>query len=101
MLDIRINQNSENCTITLDGHAGYAPMGQDIVCAGISSIYQTMVSAIDLFTEAMPREYPSDNSVMCCICGLDEKAELYIEAFRLGCKAISDAYPENVKVKDV
>ncbi len=34
--------------IIVKGHAGFAPPGQDIVCAGISALTQTLVQALDV-----------------------------------------------------
>ena len=31
------------CRLEADGHAGYAPAGQDIVCAGASTVMQGLV----------------------------------------------------------
>ena len=32
-----------NCRLEAAGHAGYAPAGQDIVCAGASTVMQGLV----------------------------------------------------------
>ena len=32
-----------SCRLEADGHAGYAPAGQDIVCAGASTVMQGLV----------------------------------------------------------
>ena len=37
--------------ITIKGHAGYAPLGQDIVCAGVSTLAQTLIASIEALTE--------------------------------------------------
>ena len=33
------------------GHAGYAPAGEDIVCAAVSALIITTVNSIETFTE--------------------------------------------------
>ena len=39
------------------GHAGYAPAGQDIVCAGVSTLMQALVSLLCLlYTSPSPRD---------------------------------------------
>ena len=35
------------CSLRFSGHAGYAPSGQDIVCAGVSTLYGTLVAELD------------------------------------------------------
>ncbi|MDO4617576.1 MAG: ribosomal-processing cysteine protease Prp [Lachnospiraceae bacterium] len=37
--------------ITVSGHAGYSHAGSDIVCAGISSLAQTLIMAIEQETK--------------------------------------------------
>ena len=32
--------------ITVDGHAGYAASGSDIVCAGVTALFQSLVKSI-------------------------------------------------------
>ncbi|MCL2166761.1 MAG: ribosomal-processing cysteine protease Prp [Clostridiales bacterium] len=39
MIRIRIKGNQENIKgFTVSGHAGYAPRGNDVVCAGVSAV---------------------------------------------------------------
>ena len=42
---IVVNVNEEK--ITLNGHAGYAEPGKDIVCAAVTALVQTMVHSIE------------------------------------------------------
>jgi len=35
------------CAIEIHGHAGYAEKGKDIVCAGVSTLYGTLVAELD------------------------------------------------------
>lgn len=39
MIVVKVNEEK----ITLDGHAGYAEPGKDIVCAAVTALVQTMV----------------------------------------------------------
>lgn len=36
--------------ITIQGHAGYAPIGHDIVCAGVSTLIQTFIASVEQLT---------------------------------------------------
>ena len=36
--------------LTADGHAGFAEVGQDIVCAGVSAIVQTLIQSVEDLT---------------------------------------------------
>ena len=37
--------------ITIKGHAGYADAGNDIVCAAVSALAQTLIRSIEDLTE--------------------------------------------------
>ena len=39
---IKILINAKKGYIKVEGHSGYAPIGQDIICAGVSSIVNGM-----------------------------------------------------------
>ena len=37
--------------ITIDGHAGYAEPGKDIVCAGVTALAENLIDSIESLTE--------------------------------------------------
>lgn len=39
---IKIHADEDKKILTVTGHAGYAPKGEDIVCAGVSALVQTL-----------------------------------------------------------
>ena len=45
MINVKIFRNNKNeiTAFTVSGHAGYAPLGKDIICAAISAITYTAV----------------------------------------------------------
>ena len=45
---ITVKQNNDGLTIT--GHAGFADSGNDIVCAGVSAIVQTLIRSVEDLT---------------------------------------------------
>ncbi|MCI7181565.1 MAG: ribosomal-processing cysteine protease Prp [Schaedlerella sp.] len=44
MIEVIVHQDG----IKISGHAGYAPQGQDIVCAAVSAITQTLIKSIEI-----------------------------------------------------
>lgn len=46
MIEVRVRKNE----IKVSGHAMYAPHGQDIVCAGVSSLVRTLIRSIEDLT---------------------------------------------------
>lgn len=49
---IRALYDRQAMRISVTGHAGYAPRGQDIVCAGASTLYYTLRAALEAEAEA-------------------------------------------------
>ena len=47
MIDIKIEKHKNLLTLSALGHAGYAPCGSDIVCAGVSSIIMGLCASLD------------------------------------------------------
>lgn len=54
MTDVRVTMRDGYMAIEVDGHADYAPHGQDIVCAGISAIIQTCALGLQAIAETYP-----------------------------------------------
>lgn len=47
MIKVNVRQREDSCVITIQGHARFAPKGQDIVCSAISTLYQTLHQVYD------------------------------------------------------
>ena len=88
-------------TMRAEGHAGYAPAGQDIVCAAVSCLMQTLAysAAEDEHTSSciyQGKEGPvvsveTGNSVL-----MRDKFELVADGLDL----LAEQYPENVSFKE-
>lgn len=88
-------------TMRAEGHAGYAPAGQDIVCAAVSCLMQTLAysAAEDEHTSSciyQGKEGPvvsveTGNSVL-----MRDKFELVADGLTL----LAEQYPENVSFKE-
>ena len=47
MIRVRVRCGPGGAELTAQGHAGYAPAGQDIVCAAVSSVLYTLAGLLD------------------------------------------------------
>ena len=84
--------------ITMDGHAGYAPRGQDIVCAGISTLVQTLIQSFeDLCTDEISYHL-QPGRVEIKHGDLSAKAKVLVNSFFIGVYMIAERYPNHVKV---
>lgn len=82
----------------LIGHANYAPIGQDIVCAGVSTLVQTLIQAIEEMTEDKI-EYSMQSGLVEIKHGiLSERAQVLFESFFVGMKLIAGTYPTCVRI---
>lgn len=54
MIKISIHRDEMMAQFIVSGHAGYAPKGHDIVCAGVSTITNLLENLAEAWREAMP-----------------------------------------------
>ena len=87
MTSVRFCRDSRGrlCGFTVLGHTGYAPEGEDIVCAGVSALTQTAVNALETVAHApasvivrsgfFEREAPQGAERPAAVCGADYPAQ--------------------------
>lgn len=97
MIQVEFGSTGDKMSLRVEGHAGFSELGQDIVCAGVSSLGQALLFGLECMGLGM--EYS--------IC----PGELRVEAVRTdascamfcmcfaGMSAISQKYPRNVIVR--
>lgn len=54
MIKCKMSLSDDVAEIQITGHAGYAPMGQDIVCAAATTLCNTLVGYLGTKDEAEP-----------------------------------------------
>lgn len=99
MIEIRQNtlrQHPPKWSIEITGHAGYAPHGQDIVCAGVSTLVQTLVQSIDELTNDAIEYYMVAGKVIITHGNLSATAQSLVDSFFVGVQMIADTYPDHV-----
>lgn len=92
-------------TMRAEGHAGYAPAGQDIVCAAVSCLMQTLANKVEaaarsgrlltscvqhgetFVVQALPKSGP--NALM---------VASWFDFVEEGLRALAEAYPDNVEL---
>ena len=93
-----------SCRLEADGHAGYAPAGQDIVCAGASTVMQGLVYLLAGEENAHSEAFDEPDGPRLAV-SADAPCEEWVRgAFELA-KAcfvlLAERYPENVRFADV
>jgi len=93
----------------VEGHAGYAPAGEDIVCAGVSALVQTAVAGLKHFLTDAPlveTRTKSKDSVFVKLKlpdHLNEEdqrtAQVLLKTLELGMQGIAGGYGEYLVVR--
>ncbi len=95
MIQIKVN----NYSVEVKGHAGYLPLGSDIVCAGVSALYQTLEQSAEELTDG---DYKTSSGAglgrICPIGEVSNEYKLLVRSFLIGINGIASSYPDYVKV---
>lgn len=88
-------------SIKMRGHANYAPIGQDIVCAGVSVLIQTLIQSVETLTADEIEYSMQPGTVDIKFWCLSDLTKVLIDAFFIGVKGIAESYPDNVKLTEL
>lgn len=94
MIVVKVTLNG----ITVDGHAGYAKPGKDIVCAGVSMLTQNLINSIEALTKDVISYKVAPAQIHIDYRDLSEQSKLLIDSFFIGVSEIQRAYPKYVQV---
>lgn len=78
--------------ITVEGHAGYAEPGKDIVCAAVSVLTQNLIKSLDTFTNDLGDFAIEPGKINIAYKDLSEKGRLLVDSFFIGICQIQEAY---------
>ena len=84
--------------IAIEGHAGYAESGKDIVCAGVTALAENLIDSIESLTEDKIQYEVSTGKVDIHYKDLSEDAKLLVDSFFLGICGIEQDFPKHVKI---
>lgn len=98
-----VTYDRKYCTLKVSGHAGAAPAGEDVVCAGISSLVRTLIQAVTDTPEYQAGIYMGDGDVeISCVPeeAYEEKCRYLLDVFYGGLKLMAELGPEYITVKE-
>ena len=90
MIVVKVRENS----LTIDGRAGYAEKGKDIVCAVVSALVQGLICSLCAFTEDEISVEVDDGHIKLEYENLSEQGKLLMDSFFIATSDISIAYGE-------
>ena len=91
------------CRLEAAGHAGYAPLGQDIVCAGASTLMQTLVYLLaeeEGVTSDAWDEPDGPRLTVTAAPPVKQRVEDALEFAKAGFVLLAERYPEYVRFAD-
>ena len=105
MTHITIYRNQKNVFtgFCCEGHAGYANAGDDIVCAGISTLVINTINSIEVLTDTeilADAEQESGTIHVNFPSGGEKQAKLLVDAMILGLQGIQKNYGEKFLTLD-
>ncbi|MCL2847498.1 MAG: ribosomal-processing cysteine protease Prp [Firmicutes bacterium] len=100
------DKNKKIVSISCDGHCDYGEMGEDIVCASLSSLVQTAVLGL-MSVAQLPVEYKVDHENALLTLNLPKdisekernNADMILETMYLGIADLQSEYGKFIKLK--
>ena len=87
--------DGETFILECRGHAGFADAGNDIVCAGISTLTQTLVAYLPEIT--LDFDYHIESGELFCY-GRGQQAMQAFEMTLIGLKMLESQYPQHLMI---
>ena len=84
--------------IMISGHAGYAPTGSDIVCAGVTALTQELIRSMEGLTDDRIETDIGSGMASIQYGDLSEKGRLLIDSFFIGICMIAEEFPNYVRI---
>lgn len=105
MIEVRINyEGNYIVSFRVKGHAGFAPRGEDIYCAGVSAVAQTTLLGLLKNLGAAP-EYHIEEGWLECRLPAElnredrEKAQIILSTMEAGMVSMYEAYGDFIKLE--
>ncbi len=84
--------------IMISGHAGYAPTGSDIVCAGVTALTQELIGSMEGLTDDRIETDIGSGMASIQYGDLSEEGRLLIDSFFIGICMIAEEFPDYVRI---
>ncbi|MCF0106102.1 MAG: ribosomal-processing cysteine protease Prp [Holdemanella sp.] len=99
MVTVKVLTNNKSIqSIQVRGHAEYADPGQDLVCAGASSIGIGALNGLDeLFNEDVHLEI-KDNSILIQVLNPKDELQTVLKFLMEQYKTMAEVYPNNIQI---
>lgn len=103
-VEVRRTPQGKIREIRIEGHAGYGPEGEDLVCAGISAITFGAANAMEVLLQVDPVKKMGESGFLHFDLpqGIkrEEEAQLLLEAMLLSLRTMEESYSKYIRVND-
>lgn len=99
MIKITVGISKEHIAIKCVGHANYNTCGDDIVCSAISTLLQTLCYSLEELTPNKINTSLEKGEGYIGIYHPTCKAITLVKGFMIGCREISNRYPDYVQLE--
>lgn len=102
MIQITIKKNYQNnvTAIHVSGHARYAPVGKDIVCAAVSTLLQVVGYTLAERDDGMVKlDFDTSGLGTVDITNPSRESYLITGVFENGARMLAEQYPDHVALK--
>ena len=96
---LKLSPDGRVCGFEVKEHSGFAPEGEDIVCAAVSFLATTCVNALETVAGVVPTVHQAEGllEVTLPASNLNPAAKTIFAVFSQGMNDLSQAYPEHVQ----
>lgn len=94
MIDIKLNASEKEYRLTVKGHSGYAPIGEDIVCAGVSALVLNFASFTVVADGEIIEMKPAYSEITLA---RNKQSVLIAEAFKTSFEMLTVRYAKYIK----
>lgn len=105
---IKIKYDRPANSVNISGHAGYAEMGKDTVCAAVSALAYTLNANVmdmgdkGMVVNAVMRMKPGDAEISCkAVPGFEEDVRKVYDSICLGFEMLSGSFKKNIEYEVV
>ena len=95
---VRISTNEKNMAVKAQGHSGYRPKGQDIVCSAVSILLYSY--AAELLRLGAKPDIRDDGDVFEIRPGTGKGCRPAYDTVITGLRLLADEYPQHVCIKE-
>jgi len=95
-----VRRKTDILSFQVKGHAGFADVGNDVVCAAVSALVTNAVNSCEGLLQVKPQVHDDGETLACDLLGsVRADVQLLFQSMVFGLKEIARDYPHNVKVR--